>query len=100
MLPARLLAFTLSMILIISTPALAVGNNADDSPGFFAMTGDLVVARPVLLVATILGSAIFVVSSPFSALGGNIGEAADILVKQPAKATFMRCLGCPFPKGE
>jgi hypothetical protein len=53
-----------------------------------------VLLRPVLLATTIVGSAVYLVSLPFSALGGNAGEAGEVLVVGPAKATFVRCLGC------
>ena len=65
-----------------------------ESPSFFAMTGDLLVARPLMLAVTAIGMTVFIVSSPFSALGGNISQAAKTLVKQPANYTFTRCLGC------
>ncbi len=68
----------------------------NEDPGFFTMTADLVLARPLLLVTTAVGTVIFIVSSPFSALGGNINQAADKLVLEPAKATFVRCLGCSY----
>jgi len=68
--------------------------NVIERPSFMAMTGDLIVARPVLLATTAIGTAVFVVSLPFSLLGGNAGEAAQELVVGPAKATFVRCLGC------
>lgn len=68
----------------------------EENPSATAMTADLLVARPVLLVATVLGAAIFIVSSPFSLLGGNFKEAAETLVVQPGKAFAVRCLGCSF----
>jgi hypothetical protein len=46
------------------------------------------------MVLTLVGSALFVVSLPFTALGGNVKEAADTLVVGPAMETFVRCLGC------
>ena len=58
-----------------------------------AMTVDLVVARPAGAVATVAGAAIFLVSWPFSALGGNTDEAWDSLVRNPAGYTFRRPLG-------
>ena len=64
-----ILAFTLA--LFMATPALAA---PEDSPSAFAMTGDLVVARPLGLAMTAIGTAVFVVSLPFSALGGNVGD--------------------------
>ena len=58
------------------------------------MTGDALFVRPVMLATTILGAGLFIVSSPFSALGGNVGEAWDVLVEGPFETTFVRCLGC------
>jgi hypothetical protein len=34
------------------------------------------------------------VSLPFTLLGKNEDEAAEVLVKTPARSTFLRCLGC------
>ena len=58
-----------------------------------AMGFDLILLRPLGLVATVVGTAVFIVSIPFSALGGNTGEAAKALVVAPAKYTFVRPLG-------
>ena len=58
-----------------------------------SMMFDLVVLRPLGLVATVVGTAFFVVSLPFSILGGNTDEAANKLVVAPAKYTFTRPLG-------
>ncbi|WP_417515488.1 hypothetical protein [Marinobacter sp.] len=66
----------------------------DESPSALAMAGDAVFVRPVLLATTIVGSVVYLVSLPFSLLGGNAEEAGDVLVVGPAKATFVRCLGC------
>jgi len=45
------------------------------------------------IVATVFGCAVFVVSLPFSALGGNTKQAVQKLVKEPAAFTFVRPLG-------
>lgn len=66
---------------------------AVDRPSAATMTVDALLVRPLGLVATILGAGIFVVSLPFSALGGNVGEAGRALVVAPAKMTFSRPLG-------
>ena len=63
-----------------------------DDPGLM-MTTDLALARPVGAAATVTGFALFLVSSPFSLLGGNAGEAWDQLVAAPAAYTFKRPLG-------
>jgi len=57
------------------------------------MSVDLIAARPLGLAATLLGTVIFVVSWPFSALGGNSEEAWNTLVVSPAQYTFQRPLG-------
>lgn len=57
------------------------------------MTGDALVVRPLGLAATIIGGAIFVVSLPFSALGGNTEPAFNYLLADPFTFTFNRPLG-------
>lgn len=65
-----------------------------EAPAAFAMAADLVIARPLLIAATVIGAGIFVVSLPFAAMGGGIGDAGKALVVDPGKAAFVRCLGC------
>ena len=57
------------------------------------MTGDVLVVRPLSLGATLIGGTIFIVSLPFSALGGNTGSAFHYLLADPFKFTFSRPLG-------
>jgi preprotein translocase subunit SecG len=59
------------------------------------MIADCLVLRPLGLVGTVLGTAFFIVSIPFSALGGNVGAAFRTMVIKPAKFTFGRPLGIP-----
>lgn len=61
-----------------------------------AMVADVIIARPVGLVTTVVGSTVYVVSLPFSLLGGNEKQAREKLVKEPATFTFKRPLG-EFP---
>ena len=65
-----------------------------EAPPAYAMVGDLVIARPLLIAGTAIGAVLFVVSLPFSALGGNVEEAAQALVVEPGREAFVRCLGC------
>jgi len=65
-----------------------------DAPKGYAMLGDLLIARPLLICATVIGAAAFVVSLPFTALGGNVKEAGQALVVEPGREAFVRCLGC------
>ncbi|MEC7814814.1 MAG: hypothetical protein VX939_00965 [Pseudomonadota bacterium] len=79
---------------LLAFSSLGHAQAVDESPSALAMTTDAVVLRPLLLATTIVGSAVYLVSLPFSALGGNAAEAGEVLVVGPAKATFVRCLGC------
>lgn len=82
------------MCVALAAFSLPVAAQSEDDPTALAMTGDLVVARPLGVVITALGTAAFIVSLPFTAAGGNVDQAAEALVKGPARATFVRCLGC------
>lgn len=62
--------------------------------GATGMVIDGLVVRPLSFVGTVLGTLVFVATLPFSTLGGNVGESAELLVLEPAKFTFGRCLGC------
>lgn len=79
---------------LLAVSSLGHARAVDESPSALAMTADAILLRPALLATTIVGSAVYLVSLPFSALGGNAGEAGDVLVVGPARATFVRCLGC------
>ncbi len=63
------------------------------TPTADATAADLLIARPGGLVATVLGSAVFVVGLPFTLLSGSTGQAAQTLVVEPAQYTFTRPLG-------
>ncbi len=81
--------------LMLTMPTVSQAKSlADQDPSALRMTGDALIARPMLFGATVLGGAIFVISLPFHALGGNTAQAADTLFIEPAKNTFFRCLGC------
>jgi hypothetical protein len=86
---------TLSLALM--APWFAHAQAVEENPSALAMGFDLLVARPLGLVMTAAGTAVFLVSLPFTALGGSMDKAADTLVAGPAEATFVRCLGCVTP---
>lgn len=94
----RLLALLVSLMVGVASVPASAEENLDDQvnnrPTATAMLGDAILARPLLLVLTAGGTAVFLASLPFSALGGNVTEAGKMLVVGPAKQTFVRCLGC------
>jgi len=75
----------------IAAPAMEMSFSDDSMDG--AMAGDIFIGRPLGIAATVVGSALFIVSLPFSALGGNVGQAARALVVDPARFAFFRPLG-------
>lgn len=82
------------MAVLLLAPSVSFASSIDESPSAGAMVADAVVARPVLLAFTVVGTALYLVTLPFSWAGGNADEAAEQLVIGPAKSTFVRCLGC------
>ena len=58
-----------------------------------AMMVDVVIARPLCLAATAIGSVFFVLSLPISLPTKSVNRSAQALVVAPAKATFTRPLG-------
>ena len=65
--------------------ALWAQQAVDDSPNEFAMVGDLLVARPIGVVMTIGGAAVWLVSLPFTLLAGHASEAAETLIWGPVE---------------
>jgi hypothetical protein len=57
------------------------------------MMWDALVMRPVGIVATAVGSVVWLVSYPFAYLGGNTDESTEALVQAPFGWTFERPLG-------
>ena len=101
--PFRILAAALALFIgLQAMPALAndlPAGSGDpvytmENPPAFAMIGDLLIARPLLIVATVIGTGLFVVAAPFAAAGGNLKATGKALVVDPGKAAFVRCLGC------
>jgi len=90
-------ALALLMSTLLAMPVAWGQGSVDEDPNAFAMAGDLIVARPIGLVMTVAGAAVFVVSLPFTLLAGSVSESAEKLVMGPGEATFVRCLGCIQP---
>ncbi|MDY7117793.1 hypothetical protein RAN53_15710 [Halomonas sp. SSL-5] len=94
-----LIFFALALVALLgTTPAVAQEQRMEARPSGGAMIADAVIARPLLAAATVGGTAIFLVTLPFTALGGGVDGAAETLIKTPAEAAFRRCLGCTVSK--
>ena len=85
------------LVTTICVLAICLGSvasaRASENSGPLAVTVDAVVIRPACLVATALGSAVFVVALPVAAISKSVKKTANTLVVKPANATFTRPLG-------
>lgn len=88
-----ILVLAIGNVVLVPTAAAerVYGDRHEASGG--TMLLDTAIVRPVMLVTTAVGIVAFVVSSPFSVLGGNVEQAAETLVKEPAEHLLFRPLG-------
>jgi hypothetical protein len=100
----KLMSYFAAFMLAVATPCFASATSTtmsanspyspySEAPTAGTMLADTFMVRPLMLVGTAAGVVTFVVTLPFSALGGNVGEAGQTLVVDPAKYTFVRPLG-------
>ena len=93
------LVLSVVILLIVSTSSFAIGTEdrkdliETGSQDPAAMVVDIAAARPVGFAALVTGSVFFVISLPFSLLGGNADVAFEKMVEDPARYTFKRPLG-------
>ena len=71
----------------------AASSSAAEESNPLEVAADAMVVRPACLVATVVGSAVFVVALPAALISKSVKKTADTLVVKPAKATFTRPLG-------
>ena len=100
---------TATLTLVLAQPFVAFGSIVDadmygpgdsDEPTAAEMVGDALVARPLYAVATVAGTAIFIATLPFTALGGNVDQSASKLIAGPVRGLMTRCLGCTKTRQE
>jgi hypothetical protein len=85
----RLVTFVCALALIAGSVSPCMAGES----GSLEAIADVLVVRPGCFVATVLGSALFVVALPVAAISRSIPHTAQVLVVQPAKATFSRPVG-------
>jgi len=87
-----LLLLTLSLIMgsLYSTGWAGDKFGKDDpvAHGWGAM--DLILARPIGVLAGLTGSVIFVITLPFTIPSRGVGNAADMFIVQPFQFSFTR----------
>jgi hypothetical protein len=88
-----ILMTALALVAVPCMTCFAQGLEEDDDIIAGKMAGDALVVRPLGICATVIGGAVFIVSLPFSALGGNTESAYNYLLADPFNFTFNRPLG-------
>ncbi len=75
----KTLAYILALPLVYGTASLpqSAWAGAEREPEAAGMIIDGLVVRPISLVATVVGAVAFVITLPFSALGGNVDEEGE-----------------------
>jgi hypothetical protein len=75
-------------------PALALDQDQiTREPTGDEILADGLIARPLALIATVIGAAAFVITLPFTIPSKSTDRAAAILVAEPARYTFKRPIG-------
>lgn len=89
----RSIAVWIGMIFLasLSVTPLAAAEPREPSPDEVA--ADLLFVRPVALSSIIVGSAIYIITLPFTIPTGNFSLAGRKLVVEPVKYTFSKPLG-------
>lgn len=84
--------FFLAIFLTTSTAALAAAQMSDE-PSATAIAADVVIIRPLGIISLVMGSALFVVSLPFTIPAQGVKMTAQKLVVEPFHFTFTRPIG-------
>ena len=89
-----LTALSVTLLLAAAAPNMALANERGTETGDdVAIILDLAVLRPVGLVATVVGTVIFIPSLLIALPTRSVGKTFNALVVSPAKYTFVRELG-------
>ena len=98
-----MLGFRKIVVVVLVIAALSIGPLgpaafadeylAPEKPTGGMMIWDTLFMRPIGIVATAVGSVVWVVSYPFAYWGGNTNESTQMLVATPFEWTFERPLG-------
>lgn len=88
-----IISITIAVITMHTASAAIEIDETDFGPSYDTMVVDTVVGKPLQLVTAVAGTAAYLVSLPFSLIGGNADQAQQKLFVEPWDA-MGRCLGC------
>jgi hypothetical protein len=83
----------IAMIILIAVALITMSAPAFGYDQDLEVTLDILITRPVSLVATVVGTAVFIVALPIAITSGSVGTTAQALVAAPFKYTFVRPIG-------
>ena len=87
------LILALALVFCFAQPAQAGWLEPHPLEDFVIIAGDALFTRPFMLVMTVVGTSVYLVTLPFTFYAKD-PMTYEVLVKAPARATFVRCLGC------
>lgn len=79
-----------ALLVVPSAPAFAA---IRDKPDGSVIVLDVLMARPLGIAAIALGAGVFIIALPFTLPTRTVGTAADRLVADPFRFTFIRPIG-------
>lgn len=89
----RTVAFLLAAVMLSLAAVPAGAATMEQEPSSTAIVFDVLITRPLGIVATAVGAAVFIVGLPFTIPTRSVGVAAEKLVADPLKFTFRRPVG-------
>ncbi len=89
----RLISVWIGIIFLASLSVSPLSAAETEEPSPDEVAADLLFIRPIAFSAIIVGSAIYIVSLPFTLPTGNVKLAGKKLVLEPWKHTFSKPLG-------
>lgn len=85
--------WALALVFLFAFSTQVQANPAGSGSGVPAIVADVFIARPLGIVATLAGSALYIVSLPFTVPARGTEQAKRVLVDYPYHYTFSRPLG-------
>lgn len=89
----RTVAFLLAALMLALACSPAQAATMEEEPSSTAIVFDVLITRPLGLVATAVGAGVFIVGLPFTIPTRSVGVAADKLIVDPLRFTFRRPVG-------
>ncbi len=89
----RTVAFLLAALMLTLAYSPAQAATIEEEPSSSAIVFDVLITRPLGLVATAVGAGVFIAGLPFTIPTRSVAVAADKLIVDPLRFTFRRPVG-------